>query len=101
MNTSERAAGPAGTGTTAQGCPFGTGPCRKPGRHNHPYPVGEYGVRRCSCGSRHYVVVTGGPLPARIVCERCRKENYSATCYEAGRARGPRTVETADAGPQF
>lgn len=101
MNTTGRAAR-GRTDTQAQACPFGPGRCAQQGRHDHDYEVDtRFGTRRCSCGSRHYLIATGGPITARVVCARCRKENYPATCYEAGRARGPRKAEDPDAPPAF
>lgn len=65
---------------------FGPGCLTAAERHKHTYTVHRFGARRCSCGSRRWVITCGGPLPASVTCEACSKQNYAATAYECGRA---------------
>jgi phage FluMu protein Com len=53
--------------------------------HDHPYKIKEYGARRCTCGSVHWVLSAGGSVPLAVKCERCGRRNYSASAYEQGR----------------
>lgn len=71
-------------------CPFGEGECRQSGKHSHPYTVGQWGTRKCSCGCRRYKVTWSRQLGVLVSCENCATRNYPATCYEAGRLAGPR-----------
>jgi hypothetical protein len=67
----------------------------EPKRHNHPYMVGTNGYKRCSCGHRKYVITVGGALPPFVGCEKCGRENTTATCFERGLAAGRRQASVA------
>lgn len=82
-------------------CVYSLEECRQHGRHEHEYIVGTYGTRRCSCGNRHFLIKVGGGLPVKVLCDRCRKDNYPATCYEAGRAHGTRQIGGDHDAPGF
>lgn len=66
-------------------CPYGDTRHERNQRHEHPYKIREFGARRCTCGSVHWKVAIGGPLPLAVQCDRCERRNYSATAYETGR----------------
>jgi hypothetical protein len=69
-------------------------------RHNHPYTPPSVAIQRCTCGSRRWSVTTGGPLPPHVTCDRCGRENKTATAYERGRFH-PVDVEPASGKPPF
>lgn len=71
--------------TYAEGCQIGR-------RHVHPYTLTFWGAKRCTCGNRRWQVTTGQLLTPEVGCDKCRKRNYSATAYEAGRRDGRREV---------
>jgi hypothetical protein len=62
----------------------------KPKRHAHPYIVGTNGYHRCTCQSRRYLINVGGVLPPSVNCEKCGRENATATAFERGLAAGRR-----------
>ena len=76
-------------------CVFGDQLHQRKPKHEHDYTVGFWGAKRCSCGSRTFVIVVGGVSVVEVVCVRCRRRNYSATAYEHGRHDGPREVVLA------
>jgi len=72
-----------------------------PTRHLHPYVPGTNGYKRCNCGSRNYQITTGGVLPPVVTCEKCHKENATATAYERGVTAGRNQAKTALQAPLF
>lgn len=83
------------------GCVFGDVPHNRTPRHHHPYIPPECAYHRCRCGSRQWLVKTGGPVPTLVVCARCSKENKPATAYERGREAGKREVVVHDSAASF
>lgn len=65
-------------------CPYAQG-CQIGRQHVHPFTLGTWGAKRCTCGSRSFEVRSGMLTPPEINCTRCKKRNYSATAYQAGR----------------
>lgn len=57
-------------------------------RHEHEYRPPGIAAQRCTCGSRRWVVKVGGPISVLVFCERCSRENKTATAYERGRFTG-------------
>lgn len=80
-------------------CPFGDKPHAIGARHTHDYPIGQFGVRRCTCGNRTFHLLIGGPLPTAVTCVKCGRANYAATAYERGREDGPRARSTSGEPP--
>ena len=74
----------------ANTCPYAeTGkPCDMGKRHKHLYRPPAVGVQRCTCGSRRWTLAVGGPLPPIVTCDRCTRDNRTATAYERGRFEG-------------
>jgi hypothetical protein len=68
-------------------CPYGEPRrrCSMDKRHDHAYRPPGICTQRCTCGSRSFILKVGGPLPPVVVCERCTRDNKTATAYERGR----------------
>lgn len=101
MTTPARLGRQAQAAAGGESCPFGEEPCRQSGRHSHPYTVGQWGTRKCSCGCRRYKVTWSRQIGVLVSCENCAKRNYPATCYEAGRLAGPRIRGGTDEVPPY
>jgi hypothetical protein len=71
-------------------CIFGTTRHRWRPKHEHAYAIGRFGARRCTCGSRTFKVICGGPAEPVVKCDRCERTNITATAFEAGRQEGIR-----------
>lgn len=82
-------------------CPYEAGCNQARTQHSHPYRVGIWGGKRCTCGNRTWKITVGGRREPLVSCARCGNRGYSATAYEAGRAEGPRKVTVHASTPDF
>lgn len=69
--------------------------CHVTRRHDHPYEVGEWGIRRCTCGSRNWVLSAGQLVKPEVVCAKCKRRNWPATAYENGVIDGRKEAASA------
>jgi hypothetical protein len=83
-------------------CPYGQGEKAHSMDKRHPHDYTPPGIctQRCTCGSRKWRLEVGGPLPPIVNCDRCGRENRTATAYERGRFH-PHAVEPAGKGVPF